>query len=201
VSGQQVFHVVTVHEESATMPLHLSKRGVLPYCVKDTDGVASIDGLIGSNDRRITKTKFSGFFGTTLADEIKEYDSLILCGIATDCCVLQTAMDAVSHGKHVYVPYQAVSASSLSAYVSGLEAIAKSAGAVVDLEAVLRQQGDLWEARLPEGKDEPMSEAADWYSGEERRLLGFKKLQNDPTKQARALIAHLEEFLVGGDLP
>jgi nicotinamidase-related amidase len=199
-NGRQIFHVATVHEESASMPLHLVKRNLPLYCSKDTDGAASIDGLVGGTDRRITKTKFSGFFETTLADEIAEYDSLILCGIATDCCVLATALDAASHGKHLYVPYQAVSASSLRTYLSGLEAIAKSAGAVVDLAAVLGQQGELWETRLPE--DREMTQAEEWYKGEEQRLADFRKRQAaSPTRPAQALVALLEEYLAGGDAP
>jgi nicotinamidase-related amidase len=199
-AGQQIFHVVTVHEESASMPLHLAKRSLPPYCLKGTDGAASVDGLVGGTDRRITKTKYSGFFGTTLAEEIAEYDSLILCGIATDCCVLNTAFDATSHGKHVYVPYQAVSASSLRTYLSGLEAIAKSAGAVVDLAAVLEQQGELWKTRLPE--DREMSQAEEWYSAAEQRLIDFRKRQAEsPTRPAQVLVARLEEFLAGGDVP
>lgn len=199
---QQIFHVVTVHEESASIPVHWVRRkpSLPPYCLKDTDGAASVDGLIGGTDRRITKTKFSGFFRTALAEEIAGYDSLILCGIATDCCVLHTAFDAASHGKRVYVPYQAVSASSLRAYLSGLEAIAKSAGAVVDLAAVLGQQEELWESRLPE--DREMSQAKEWYSAAEQRLVDFRKRQAEsPTRAAQALVARLEEFLAGGDVP
>lgn len=197
-NDHKVVHVVTGHRDAASLPLHLTRGGQQQlYCVEDTEGAQVAAGLLADGDLRIQKTQLSGFFGTNLADRLAGNDSVILCGIATDCCILHTAFDAASHRKQVYVPYQAVSATTFEAYVFGLQAIAKSAGDVVDLEALLRAPGRPWEARLE--PTEIKESAGRWYSAQIRRLEDFRKqrleLFADPPASSREMVASLEAFL------
>ncbi len=198
LNKQQILHVVTHHTGLDTMPLHLVKAGVQPYCREDTEGAQTIDGLVDDDERRIKKMQYSGFFGTDLADHLINCVSLIVCGVAADCCVLHTALDAASHQKNVYIPYQAVSATTLDSYVFGLEVVAKSAGAVVDLEALLRQPERLWEGRLQ--VDEIRGLAGGWFSTQVEKLEEFRRQRPElfdvPTAPPQEMVANLESFLV-----
>ncbi len=185
------------------MPLHLAKRGLQPYCLTNTEGSRIIDGLFADEDQRVSKSQYSGFSGTNLADLLRDCESVILCGIAADCCILQTAFDAAGLKKHVYIPYQTVSATTLRAYVSGLAIIAKSAGAVVDLAQVMKPLEGLWEARLEEGALEQVT--SQWYSAQLKRLEEFRRIRPElfasPMAQPREVVAHLETFLGIGAAP
>lgn len=48
----------------------------------------------------VTKQYASGFFGTSLADELRsrDADTTIICGVSTSGCVRATATDACQHG-------------------------------------------------------------------------------------------------------
>ena len=192
-----VVHIVTSHRDVDSLPLHLAKGGQPLYCVEGTKGAQIVDGLFADGDLSIQKTQFSGFFGTRLADQLTACDSLILCGIATDCCVLTTAFDAANHRKHVYVPYQAVSAATLDAYIFGLQTIAKSAGAVIDLEILLRDPGQAWEERLEAKQIKELAGA--WYLSQSDLLADFRKRRPElfalPAATPQEMVASLEAFL------
>lgn len=177
------------------MPVHLNKIGQQPYCLVGTEGAEIIDGLYSESEVLISKKSFSGFFGTDLAERLADIPSVILAGIATDCCILATALDAASHGRHVYVPYQAVSAANLGSYSFGLDAIAKSAAAIVEVEAVLTGS-DLWEVRLQSN-----DVARDWYTSQLSLLTEFRSRRGSDQGSVAEEIGRLEEFLAGRHLP
>jgi nicotinamidase-related amidase len=203
LNKSQLIHVVTGHRDSNSLPLHLAKVGQQPYCLEGTEGAQNINGLFADSDLKVQKTQYSGFFGTNLADHLLGCDTLILCGIATDCCILHTAFDAASYRKHVYVPYQAVFATTPEAYVFGLQAIAKSAGTVVDLEALLKEPGKPWEARLQ--AEEIKNLAGEWYSIQAGLLENFKAQRSElfalPTASPQEIVASLEAFLSARAVP
>lgn len=76
------------------------KGRMAPHSIAGTEGAEVIDEL----DRRaedlwLPKPRFSAFFNTHLAEWLKERD-VTLCavsGIATNFCILSTALDAVCH--------------------------------------------------------------------------------------------------------
>jgi nicotinamidase-related amidase len=65
-------------------------------------------------------------------DELKglERSSVLLCGVETHVCVLQTAIDLVNDGYHVYVPADAVVSRKELDREKGLDLMDK-AGAVI----------------------------------------------------------------------
>jgi nicotinamidase-related amidase len=195
----QIVHVMTVHATASSLPIHLIRGDQQPYCLEGTEGAQIVEGLYEGGDSMVRKTQFSGFFDTDLAAQLASCDSVFLCGIATDCCILTTAFDAASHRKHVYVPYQAVSAANLDAYIFGLQSIAKSVGAIIDLDVLLKDPGRAWEERLRSEKIR--SVAGGWYAAQAERLAGFRKQPMPATDLPASpgeLIARLEAFLAVG---
>ncbi len=60
----------------------------------------------------IPKTRYSGFFGTTLDAALKArgVDTLVACGLTTECCVDCTVRDAFHLDYHVFVANDACAA-------------------------------------------------------------------------------------------
>ncbi len=63
-----------------------------------------------SDDVVVTKQHASGFFGTSLADELRnlDVDSVLVAGVSTSGCVRATATDASAHGFAPFVVREAV---------------------------------------------------------------------------------------------
>ena len=89
-------------------------RALLEHCLNDNVRGRRIAELLrpGADDYFILKPKHSAFFATAL-DTLLSYlkaRTLILCGIATDSCVLSTATDADMRDMHVVVAEDCVAA-------------------------------------------------------------------------------------------
>ena len=65
--------------------------------VVGTRGAETATGLeLPPRTRRIVKTKYSAFFGTSLTETVSaESTSLVVCGVNTHACVRATVVDAV----------------------------------------------------------------------------------------------------------
>ncbi len=77
-----------------------------PHAVKGTWGGEVIPEIApGEEDIVISKTKYSGFFGTNLNDLLREKNikDLYLTGLLTDVCVFFTAHDAYNLGYTIFV--------------------------------------------------------------------------------------------------
>jgi nicotinamidase/pyrazinamidase len=87
------------------------------HCVRDTEGAQlhpaldrdRVDLIVDKGQDRDTEG-YSGFEGTGLARELRERgaDEVVVCGLATDYCVKNTALDAVREGFGVTVVTDAV---------------------------------------------------------------------------------------------
>lgn len=78
-----------------------------PHSVAGTKGAEVVDGLEPrEGDILVDKTTYSGFYGTELEERLTRMgiSELILCGVATEICVLYTAADAYMRGFRVTVP-------------------------------------------------------------------------------------------------
>jgi len=76
----------------------------------------------------------SGFF-TVLAD--KKISQILLCGIETHVCVLQSALDLLDQGVQVFVAADAVSSRTEQNHQLGLERMAEAGAVVVSTEMAL----------------------------------------------------------------
>lgn len=84
-----------------------------PHAVRGTPGAEVIDALNPqAGDHVVLKSGYSGFFRTNLEQLLDELDidEVSITGVATNTCVLYTAMDAVQRGFGVIVPGPCVAA-------------------------------------------------------------------------------------------
>jgi nicotinamidase/pyrazinamidase len=118
-----------------------------PHCVADTRGAAfaeelrlPADAVVVSKADSADVDAYSAFNGTGLAGQLRERGvrRLVVCGLATDYCVLNTALDARSNGFDVLVVPEAMRAVNLQPG-DGARAIARmleSGASAVDVEAL-----------------------------------------------------------------
>ncbi|MGJ9416455.1 isochorismatase family protein [Massilia sp. CMS3.1] len=90
-----------------------------PHCVADTAGAAFStllalpgDALIVSKADTADTDAYSAFNGTDLADQLRQRGvrRLVVGGLATDYCVLNTVVDAREHGFEVIIVREAMRA-------------------------------------------------------------------------------------------
>ena len=82
------------------------------HCVAGTPGASFAEGLdvppralIVDKGTAPDKEAYSGFEGTRLAEELRKrgVEAIVVCGLATDYCVKNTALDGLRHGFRVTV--------------------------------------------------------------------------------------------------
>jgi nicotinamidase/pyrazinamidase len=83
-----------------------------PHCVANTPGsefnallnIEKVDEIVSKAERRESEA-YSGFEGTSLADDLKSRNvkRIFVGGLATDYCVKNTVLDGLKNGFTVYV--------------------------------------------------------------------------------------------------
>ena len=135
-----VIHIITLHApDGSTLMLRHRSNGVF-YCIEGTEGAEVVPQVAPLPDEYIVvKRGISGFFKTNLESILKALGTktLILTGLALDCCVQSTALDAAQRGYDVIIPYQAVSSSSTEKYKAGVTFVAETVGQVVELQDLI----------------------------------------------------------------
>jgi len=90
-----------------------------PHCISDTTGAQFAPGLelppdvhIVSKATVASPDSYSGFGGTTLADDLRSRGirRVLVGGLATDYCVLNTVLDAIREGFEVVLLTDAIRA-------------------------------------------------------------------------------------------
>lgn len=104
-----------------------------PHCVKGTVETEVIPELADLPDEIIPKTRYSAFYGTPLAERLRELapDKVIMCGVCTDICVLHTTADARDRDYRVEVPADCVATFDEEAHRFALKHLEKVLGAEV----------------------------------------------------------------------
>nr|CBH37582.1 conserved hypothetical protein, isochorismatase hydrolase family [uncultured archaeon] len=86
------------------------------HCIRETPGAEVIDVFLPllKEAHVIRKQRYSAFFGTDLDAHLKEKGIrlLIIVGVATNICVMHTAIDAAHRGYELIVPEDCVAALS-----------------------------------------------------------------------------------------
>ena len=90
-------------------------------------------------DLVVHKTRYSAFFGTGLGDTLREQgiDTLVLCGLTTECCVDCTARDAFHQDFHVFVPADACAAYESHVHEAALKIMGLNLAILTDTDAVI----------------------------------------------------------------
>ncbi|KQO36300.1 cysteine hydrolase [Aeromicrobium sp. Leaf245] len=81
-------------------------------------------------ERVVDKTRYSAFFGTGLAEELRALDvgTVVVCGVTTNVCVEGTARDAFAHDLRVVVVADATAAVDDDLHTSSLRSMAYGIG-------------------------------------------------------------------------
>jgi ureidoacrylate peracid hydrolase len=103
-------------------------------CVEGTRGADFVGPLPQAGDTTISKTHFSAFARTGLAEQLQArgLDTLVLAGLTTECCVASSAWDGFEHDFHIFIAQDACAAYDAGLHRHALEALALS-GATVAL--------------------------------------------------------------------
>jgi biuret amidohydrolase len=161
-SGWQVIHVGTMHQGINSLPAHQRRRGLAVYCSAGSPGGEFV--VEPEPGDTVLYKKWYSAFESELADHLDHPTAIVWTGVATDCCIQQSAFDADRRGIRSLVPIQAVSASSRETFVASLATLAKSAAEVVDLDDLLRNDPL---TSTPLESDEIKRIARAWFDREE----------------------------------
>jgi nicotinamidase-related amidase len=164
-SGWQVIHVGTVHRGADSLPAHQRRRGLEVYCRADSPGCEFV--VEPDRDEVILYKSWYSAFDAELANHLDEPEAIVWTGVATDCCIQQSAFDADRRGIRSLIPIQAVSASSCDTFVASLVALGKSSAEVVDLDDLLRN-GPV--TATPLGSDDIRQAARAWFERQKALL-------------------------------
>lgn len=101
-------------------------------------GADFIGPQLESGDSVVAKTRYSGFFGTDLGARLAASgtDTVVICGLTTECCVDATACDAFQLGYHVFVAADACAAYEPDLHVAALRRLALNCAIVVSVDQV-----------------------------------------------------------------
>ncbi len=108
-------------------------------CIEGSPGAAFLAPLPEDGDTIITKHRYSLFAGNHLGEELKAHgiDTLVLCGLTTECCVASTAWDAFERDFHVVIAADAVAAYQPALHQATLAALALNGAMPAQTEALL----------------------------------------------------------------
>jgi nicotinamidase/pyrazinamidase len=108
-----------------------------PHCIAGTaESDVSPELAPHPGDAVIGKTRYSGFFGTQLAQRLRDLapTRLIVVGVCTDICVLHTVADARSRDYAVEVPVDCVASFDPEAHKWALQHMERILGATLNWE-------------------------------------------------------------------
>jgi len=101
-------------------------------CVEGTHGAEFIGPQPVAGEIIVSKTHFSAFGRTGLADQLhaQEVDTLVLAGLTTECCVASSAWDGFERDFHIFIAEDACAAYEEELHGHALKALAMSGARV-----------------------------------------------------------------------
>ncbi|MDB5817194.1 MAG: isochorismatase [Rhizobacter sp.] len=92
-----------------------------------------------AGDIEVSKWRYSAFGGTGLELQLRSrgIDTLLVCGLTTECCVETTARDAFALDYHVFVPSDACTAYDPQMHRYSLQSMATNFAIIVDTATVV----------------------------------------------------------------
>jgi ureidoacrylate peracid hydrolase len=120
------------------------RRDVLPpdLCVEGTHGADFIGLQPRSGDIVVSKTRFSAFTRTGLAEQLhtQRIDTLILAGLTTECCIQSSAWAAFEQDFNVFIAQDACAAYEETMHRYAIHAL-KMSGATI---TTVSELADSW---------------------------------------------------------
>jgi nicotinamidase-related amidase len=127
--GAPVIYICDSHDKDDT-----EFQMFAPHCVAETKGAEVYKDLRPNpGEIIILKKRYSAFFGTNLDEVLKEkhIDTLELCGVCTNICILYTCADARMRGYHVTVDRRSVDSFDHVAHEFSLKEMERVLGAKI----------------------------------------------------------------------
>jgi nicotinamidase-related amidase len=108
-------------------------------CREGTPGADFVEPRPLAGEAVVTKHRYSVFAGTGLAEKLKarDIDTLVLCGLTTECCIQSSAWDAFERDFHVVIAADAVAAYQPALHRAALEALELNRAILADSAALL----------------------------------------------------------------
>jgi len=104
-------------------------------CVEGSRGADFVGPQPQAGDMIVSKTHFSAFARTGLADQLhaQGLDTLVLAGLTTECCVASSAWDGFEHDFHIFIAEDACAAYEPDLHSHALKALALSGATVASV--------------------------------------------------------------------
>ena len=140
--GRTVIFVRTAHARTPdtwTLNMRDDAQG---YLFENSDDVQFVEGLdVKEGDVSITKLRDSAFHGTILEQMLRELhaETLILAGVSTQSCILQTAADAYARNFRVILVEEAIGTHDSTYHESTLKMLSQEYRQVRALLSELHQ--------------------------------------------------------------
>jgi len=125
--------------------LYSDETGDPSYCLAGTPGHRIVDEVKPHPlDIVIQKLRGSGFRGTTLEVILSSnrISSLVISGLVTEGCVLNTAVEAINHDYYVYLPPDLCGSYSNKSHKAALTALARTTTQIPSQEFMRRLRSD-----------------------------------------------------------
>jgi nicotinamidase-related amidase len=108
-------------------------------CRRGEPGADFVGPLPEPGERVIGKTRYSAFFDTDLHATLMamQVDTLVVCGLTTECCIDCTVRDAFQLDYQVFIAADACAAYEPDLHVGALKALALNCAIVVDSADVI----------------------------------------------------------------
>jgi ureidoacrylate peracid hydrolase len=102
-------------------------------CVEGTRGADFIGPQPQPGDMLVSKTHFSAFARTGLAEQLhgQGIDTLVLAGLTTECCVASSAWDGFEQDFHIFIAADACAAYEPDLHRHALQALEMSGATIV----------------------------------------------------------------------
>lgn len=115
----------------------------MSVCRAGTAGADFVGPKPAPGEMVIAKQRYSGFFRTDLDDLLrgKRRDTVIVCGVTTDCCIDATARDAFNLDYQVIVPRDACAAYEADLHANALRSLELNCAVLADTAEVLAAWG------------------------------------------------------------
>lgn len=138
-NGLPIYMIVTEHAPDGSDALLRAREENFIPAKRGTPGALPVSGLeLPKGAHVIKKTKYSGFFGTSLPERLADYSgTVVVTGVNTHACVRATAVDACQRDVQVIVPSDAVASYDAEYHRESLRYLGSRIGRVMTtMEAI-----------------------------------------------------------------
>jgi len=126
----------------------MARRGHIGLCLEGSHGIEFADGIAPNeeepNEVIVEKHRFSAFWGTRLDLVLRSngIKTMVMTGIATDCCVESTLRDGLSRDYHIIEAKEATSTYNPNSHDGSQTVVAAQFGPVVPVARII----EVWNA-------------------------------------------------------